>query len=93
MTAVETPSPREAVLLVVAAIPAGETRAYGEVAAAAGYPGRARWIGKILSELPEGSKIPWHRVTRAGGKIAFPAGSSRHREQRRRLLEEGIAIR
>ncbi len=83
-----TPSPRDAVLLVVNAIPPGTTMAYGEVAAAAGYPGRARWVGKILSELPEGSAIPWHRVTRAGGKIAFPKGSSRHREQQRRLAIE-----
>lgn len=88
MTTDPTPSPREAVLLVVASIPVGQTMAYGEVASAAGYPGRARWVGKILSELPDASTIPWHRVTRAGGKIAFTEGSARYREQVRRLQSE-----
>ncbi len=89
----DSPSPRDAVLLVVASIPKGETMAYGEVAAQAGLPGRARWVGKILSDIPKDSSLPWHRVTRAGGRIAFTEGSDRHREQRRRLDEESAVSR
>jgi methylated-DNA-protein-cysteine methyltransferase related protein len=50
---------------VVAAIPAGSVLAYGQVAARAGLPGRARLVGRILAE--NGDDLPWHRVLRADG--------------------------
>ncbi len=37
--------------------------------------------------------LPWHRVTGAGGRIAFPAGSRPAREQMRRLEREGVKSR
>jgi methylated-DNA-protein-cysteine methyltransferase-like protein len=53
---------------VIADIPAGSVLAYGEVAARAGLPGRARLVGRILAE--DGDDLPWHRVLRADGSPA-----------------------
>ena len=77
---------------VVAQIPRGTVATYGDVARAAGLPGRARQAGYALKHTPEGLHLPWHRVVGAGGKIVFPPGSSAFREQARRLRAEGIKV-
>ena len=69
---------------VVAAIPAGSVLAYGEVAARAGLPGRARLVGRILAE--DGDDLPWHRVLRADGTPAPHLAA----EQLARLRDEGV---
>ncbi|MEE4299678.1 MAG: MGMT family protein [Pseudomonadales bacterium] len=91
----EQAAPRERILLAVAAIPAGRVATYGEVARAAGLPGRARFVGRVLRELPAGSRIPWHRVVAAGGRIALrDAGADGGpREQLARLRAEGVPLR
>lgn len=81
-----------AVWRVVAAIPVGSVLSYGEVARLAGYPNGARYVGYALSQAPKASSLPWHRVVAAGGRIAFPVGSKLYREQRRRLLAEGMRV-
>ena len=65
---------------------------YGDVARAAGLPGRARQAGYALKHTPEGLHLPWHRVVGVGGKIVFPPGSSAFREQARRLRGEGVYV-
>jgi methylated-DNA-protein-cysteine methyltransferase-like protein len=79
-----------AILAVVESIPRGRVSTYGLVADRAGLPRRARLVGRVLSKLPTGSPVPWHRVVGAGGRIAFPAGSRAQREQRARLAREGV---
>lgn len=74
----------ERVRAVVRAIPPGETSTYGEVAAQAGIPGRARLVGRILAE--DGHDLPWHRVLRADGTCAPHIA----REQLARLRAEGV---
>jgi methylated-DNA-protein-cysteine methyltransferase-like protein len=69
---------------VVAAIPAGSVLAYGDVAARAGLPGRARLVGRILAE--DGHDLPWHRVLRAEGTPARHLAT----EQLVRLRAEGV---
>ena len=66
---------------------------YGEVARRAGLPGRARLVGQVLRDSGDDARLPWHRVTGAGGRIAFPAGSANAREQLRRLAREGVETR
>jgi len=83
----------QAIWDVVAQIPPGMVSTYGEVARAAGLPGRARQAGYALKHLPEGLHLPWHRVVGAGGRIVFPPGSSAFREQARRLRSEGIQVK
>lgn len=77
----------------IAAIPAGRVASYGAIAARAGMPGRARMVGRALRETPDRLDLPWHRVLRADGRIAFAPGSAGFREQRRRLLAEGVNVR
>jgi methylated-DNA-[protein]-cysteine S-methyltransferase len=58
-----------AVLDAVARIPYGETRSYGEVAAAVGSPKAARAVGQAVGSNPLPLLIPCHRVLAARGGI------------------------
>ena len=82
-----------AIRKAVRAIGRGSFLSYGEVARRAGLPKRARLVGQVLRESGDQPKLPWHRVTGAGGRIAFPAGSANAREQLRRLAREGVEVR
>lgn len=82
-----------AILEAVRNIKRGTIASYGEVARRAGLPGRARLVGTVLRESGDETRLPWHRVTGAGGRIAFPAGSRAAREQIRRLEREGVKSR
>jgi methylated-DNA-protein-cysteine methyltransferase related protein len=83
---------RARILAAVRAIPHGQVAGYGEVAARAGLPGRARLAARVLSDNVDPS-LPWHRVLRADGRIAFATGSREWREQVRRLRAEGVEVR
>lgn len=83
----------EAIWHVVCAIPRGQVSTYGEVARAAGLPGRARQAGFALRVSPKELNLPWHRVVGAGGRIVFPQASREHREQARRLRAEGVLVK
>ena len=74
-----------AIRRAVRAIKRGTFASYGEVARRAGLPGRARLVGQVLRESGDEERLPWHRVTGAGGRIAFPAGSANARKQLRLL--------
>jgi methylated-DNA-protein-cysteine methyltransferase related protein len=77
---------------VIAAVPRGQVATYGEVARAAGLPGRARMTAYALRMAPDELALPWHRILGAGGRIVFPPGSKHFREQARRLRSEGVAV-
>ncbi len=83
---------RMRILATVDAIPRGRVASYGQVAAEAGLPGRARLVGRVLRELPAGSRLPWHRVVRSDGSIAGRGDGEAMTEQRRRLAREGVAL-
>lgn len=80
----------EKVWQVVAHIPKGRVVSYGQIARVAGYPNHARLVGNTLKNLPKDTKLPWHRVVNAQGKISFPQGSTAYQKQRSRLEAEGI---
>lgn len=82
----------EQIWLVVAALPRGRVTTYGQVAEAAGLPGRARLVGRALRVSDEAMHLPWHRVVGAGNRIVFPPRSSAFREQARRLRAEGLRV-
>jgi len=84
---------RARIYAAIAAIPPGRVASYGAIAARAGLPGRARLVGRALGEVPEGMELPWYRVLRSSGQIAFPPGSRGFREQSRRLKAEGVEVR
>ena len=79
------------ILAAVRAIPRGQVAGYGEVARRAGLPGRARLAAKVLSGNGDPT-LPWHRVLRSDGRIAFPEGSEGFREQAQRLRAEGVTV-
>ena len=63
---------------VVSRIPEGRVATYGQVAALAGLPGHARLVGYALSALPDGSRVPWHRVVNARGRVSPRSSGSGH---------------
>jgi len=65
---------------------------YGEVARRAGLPRRARMVAQALRAAPEALGLPWHRVLRADGRIAFAPGSEDFLRQQRRLRAEGVKV-
>jgi alkylated DNA nucleotide flippase Atl1 len=75
-----------AVLLVVAAIPAGRVMTYGDVADELLSRG-ARAVGRVMAT--EGSSVPWWRVVRADGRP--PAGHEREALEHYRV--EGTPLR
>jgi methylated-DNA-protein-cysteine methyltransferase-like protein len=81
-----------AIVRVIASIPAGRVASYGEVAARAGLPRRARLVGRVLGDVPASANVPWFRVLRSDGRIAFEPGSRPYREQVRRLAGEGVLV-
>ena len=83
---------RTALYSTLMQVPAGYVVTYGQLAELAGLGREARWVGRTLSQLPEGSRLPWHRVLAAGGRISLPAGSPSGDEQRARLRSEGLSI-
>lgn len=84
---------RSIVWTVIMSIPQGKVMSYGQIARLAGYPSHARMVGGILKKLPAKSKIPWHRVVNAQGKISFPVDSAAYLRQRQLLEAEGVAFR
>lgn len=73
-------------------IPAGSVASYGQVAELAGIARGARLVGHVLGRTG-GEDLPWHRVLRASGRIAFERGSAPYVEQRDRLAAEGVTLR
>lgn len=81
-----------AILAAIRAVPRGQVAGYGVIARRAGLPGRARLVARILASNDD-PRLPWHRVLRADGRIAFAPDSPAFSEQARRLREEGVEIR
>jgi len=58
----------------VAAIPAGQSRTYGDIARQLGRPGAARAVGRAMATNPFPVLIPCHRVIGADGSLTGFAG-------------------
>ena len=84
-------SPETAILAAIRAVPRGQVAGYGVIARRAGLPGRARLVARILAANDDPA-LPWHRVLRSDGRIAFPPGSRGYREPARRLAAEGVPV-
>jgi methylated-DNA-protein-cysteine methyltransferase-like protein len=83
---------KERLFTLIAGIPEGKVAAYGQLAYLAGLPRHARAVGRLLKDLPNGSKLPWYRVVNSQGMISFPFGSDKYIEQKKRLELEGIVF-
>lgn len=69
-------------------IPYGETRTYGEIAAAVGSPKAARAVGMANNKNPIGIIVPCHRVVGADGKLVGYAGGMEKKEWLLNLEQE-----
>ncbi|AGH94534.1 MGMT family protein [Pseudobdellovibrio exovorus] len=78
------------VIQVIKKIPKGRVASYGQIATLAGNSGGARGVVWILHSCSDAYDLPWHRVVNSQGLIAIPADRKHHREQRKRLLDEGV---
>jgi methylated-DNA-protein-cysteine methyltransferase related protein len=80
--------PRDRRLLdVVRALQPGEVTTYGDVAATAGYVGRARLVGRLLATTTD--EVPWWRVVTSAGRLAPDSEA----EQAGLLRSEGVTVR
>jgi methylated-DNA-protein-cysteine methyltransferase-like protein len=79
---------RSRVLGCIRALPAGTVSSYGAIAKAAGWPGAARQVVRILRQVPG---LPWHRVLGSGGAIKLLGENAA--EQKFRLRMEGVTFR
>ena len=89
------PRPNEAahdrIRAVIRRIPVGKVATYGDVAARAGLPGRARLVGRVLGISPGNASLPWQRVVGAGGVLSVGRyAPEAGRTQRMRLEREGV---
>ncbi|MBI0476797.1 bifunctional DNA-binding transcriptional regulator/O6-methylguanine-DNA methyltransferase Ada [Sphingomonas sp. MA1305] len=75
---------QEAVWQALRTIPAGETRSYAQLAAAAGRPEASRAAGSACGANPLAVIVPCHRVTRADGS---PGGYAWGTDRKRALLD------
>ena len=73
---------------IVSQIPRGQVATYGQVARLAGVPSHSRLVGRILSTLPAGTRLPWHRVINSQGRITNP----NPKRQQQRLEKEGVTL-
>lgn len=69
---------------LLADIPAGETRTYGELAGQLGAPAASRAIGGAVGRNPLSIVVPCHRVVGASGALTGYAGGV---ERKRWLLD------
>lgn len=77
---------------VVRRVPAGRVVTYGQVAAMAGLPGRARQAGYAMAALPRGSDVPWQRVINARGMVSERSEPGFEGLQRAILEAEGVVF-
>jgi len=80
------------VLREVAKIPLGETRTYGEVAAACGKPGASRAVGNTMARNWLAPFVPCHRVLAKGGWGGYGGGRAAVPYKIALLEWEGAAV-
>ena len=71
---------QQAIWAALCAIPPGETRTYGEIAAAIGRPGAVRAAGTACGDNNLAVLIPCHRVLRSDGSLGGYAYGTRRKQ-------------
>jgi methylated-DNA-protein-cysteine methyltransferase-like protein len=84
---------RETIWQVVAGIPRGRVASYGQVARLCGYPSHSRYVGTTMKHLPKGTKLPWWRVLKSDGALAFPVASAPYKRQKELLEREKVIFK
>jgi methylated-DNA-protein-cysteine methyltransferase-like protein len=76
----------------MAQIPRGRVVTYGQLAKLVGLPNGARWVGRQMGRLPQGSSLPWYRVINAQGRSSIPLDATGWNRQLRLLKREGVVV-
>jgi methylated-DNA-protein-cysteine methyltransferase-like protein len=79
------------ILAALKAVPPGRVSSYRDIALAAGLPNGARQVARVLHAMSRAHSLPWHRIIRADGRIALPAGGGKE-EQIALLRAEGVKV-
>ena len=79
---------RARIVSLIRGLQAGTVSSYGAIARAAGWPGAARQVVRILRQV---QGLPWQRVVGSGGAIKLLGENGA--EQRFRLRMEGVTFR
>jgi methylated-DNA-[protein]-cysteine S-methyltransferase len=87
----QTPLGRR-IIAACRAIPRGEVRTYGEIAAECGSPGAARAVGSVMAKNRHPLIVPCHRVVGAGGGLGGYSAPEGLRMKRRLLAMEGAKV-
>ena len=77
---------------VVKKIPAGRVSTYGAVAAMAGSPRMAKYVGYALHVNPEPGVIPCHRVVNRNGEVSSAFAFGGGNRQKELLEREGVTF-
>ena len=75
------------IIEVILALVPGEVTTYGDIAEVAGYPKRARLVGRILATTS--LDVPWWRVVDVTGRLV----PGHEREQAQLLRAERVVVR
>jgi methylated-DNA-[protein]-cysteine S-methyltransferase len=81
---------QHSVWALIAAIPFGETRTYGELATELGRPSASRAVGTATGRNPISIVVPCHRVVGSTGRLTGYAGGV---ERKAFLLDHESAAR
>lgn len=76
---------------IIQNIPSGYVLTYGAIAEMAGNKQGARQVARILHSMTRSYNLPWHRVVKAGGYIAFKEASA-IKNQAALMADEGIEV-
>jgi O-6-methylguanine DNA methyltransferase len=79
---------QQAVWTALCAIPYGESKTYGQIAAAVGRPGAARAVGQAAAANPIPIIVPCHRMIGASGQLVGFGGGLPLKEKLL-MLEQG----
>jgi methylated-DNA-protein-cysteine methyltransferase related protein len=83
---------QHAVLNAILAIPKGKVANYGLVATVAGIARGHRVVARFLREYQDPKPLPWHRIIKSDGRLAFDKQSKHHHIQVERLANEGVIV-
>jgi methylated-DNA-protein-cysteine methyltransferase-like protein len=75
----------------IKAVPPGRVSSYRDIAFAAGLPNGARQVARVLHSMSRSMDLPWHRIIKANGRIAFAPGAGLEL-QAALLRAEGVEV-
>src|SRR5690606_27165026 len=73
-------------------VPKGKVATYAQIAALSGRPHAVRAVVWILHSSSRAHRLPWHRILKSKGAIAFPLGTADHARQKALLKKEGVEV-